>query len=114
MAAGDRGGYASSVDQVMSQVLVAERDARDAVARCRSEAVQILAAAEESVRCIAERAEGRVKLIHRIADQAAERALQEIHGTESGLVSAPPDADVRDLLDRAVEELVDEILSAKP
>jgi len=103
-------GQSESVDQVMNQVLLAEREAREAVARCRSEAAQIRVAAEEDARRIADRTEGRIKLAGHIADRAVERTLRGLQGTEPGAAAAVPEGEVRELLDRAVDGLVDEIL----
>jgi regulator of protease activity HflC (stomatin/prohibitin superfamily) len=114
MATGERAGYSDSVEQSMNQVLLAERDARDAVARCRSEAARILAAAEEDVRRIVERTEGRVSLANRIADRTVDLAVREPRGPEAGAATPVPEADVRDLLERAVDGLVDEILGEEP
>jgi vacuolar-type H+-ATPase subunit H len=106
-------GSSSSVDRAMNEVLSAEREARDAVERCRAEAVRILAAAEEGARRIAQRTEDRVKLAGRVADQAVERALRELQGTEDGPAAAVSDAEAREPLDRAVHDLVEEILGAE-
>ena len=114
MAAGDRAGVSDSVDQAMNQVLAAEREARDVVERCRAEAVRILAAAEERARRIAQRTERRIQLAHRIADQSLEHALRELRGPRSGPEPAMPEAVVRALQDRAVDDLVAEILGGKP
>jgi hypothetical protein len=114
MATGERAGYSDSVDQAMNQVLLAERKARDSVARCRSEAARIIAAAEEDVRRIVERTESRVSLVSRIGDRAMELALREPQGSEAGAASPVPVADDRDLLERAVDGLVDEILGEEP
>ena len=114
MATGEQAGYSDSVDQAMNQVLLAEREARDAVARCRSEAARILAAAEEDVRRIVERTEGRVSLASRIADRTVDLAVREPRGPEAGPASPGPETDVQDLLERAVDGLVDEILGEEP
>jgi len=113
MVTSERIGDSDSVDRAMSQVLLAEREARDAVSRCRDEAAQILAAAEEDTRRIADRAEDRVKLAARLADRAVELTLQELQGSEPGSAPAGSEADVRDRLDRAVDDLVEEILGAE-
>lgn len=114
MAAGDGAGVSDSVDQVMNQVLAAEREARDAVERCRAEAVRILDAAEDGARRIAQRTERRIKLAHRIADQSLERALRELRDPRSGTEPEMPKAVVRALRDWALDDLVAEILSGKP
>jgi len=114
MAAGERAGYSNSVDQAMNQVLEAEREARDAVERCRAEAARILAAAEEGVRRIDQRAERRIKLVDRMADRAVERARQELEGRRSSLELAMPEVEIRELLDCAVDDLVEEILGERP
>jgi vacuolar-type H+-ATPase subunit H len=98
----------------MNEVLSAEREARDAVERRRSEAAQILAAAEEGARRIAQRTEGRVRLINRIADEAVERARREIQGSRSDFALAVPEAEVHELLERALDALVDEIVPGQP
>jgi len=97
----------------MSQVLLAEREARDAVERCRAEAVQILAEAEEGVRRIAYRAEVRIKLAARIADRAVGRTLRERQDT-LGSAAAVSQAEACELLDRVVDELADEIVGGGP
>ena len=114
MAAGDWTQESDSVDLVMNQVLAAEREARDAVVLCHAEAAQILAAAEEGARRIAHRTEHRIGLVHRVADQAVDRTLHQLRagGPESG--SALSEEDVSELLDRAVDALVDELLDPEP
>jgi vacuolar-type H+-ATPase subunit H len=82
------GPQSASVDQAINQVLVAERDAREAVERCRGEAAAIHAAAQERAREIGQRTERRVKAARRTADRAVERALK-------GLLSADPGAAVQ-------------------
>lgn len=112
MVVGDGATDSDSVDKAMNQVLAVEREARDAIARCRTEAAQILAAAEEDARRIAQRTERRIKLAHRIADQAVAHTLGRLQGPESLPGIRAPDEDVPALLDRAVDDLVEEILAA--
>jgi regulator of protease activity HflC (stomatin/prohibitin superfamily) len=103
-----------SVDRVINQVLVAEREARSAVGRCRAEAARLLAEAEERSRRIVQWTERRIKLAHRIADHGVERALGELRGQGSGSGSLIPMGDSREVLARAVDDLVDEILAGPP
>ena len=83
MAAEGRTQDADSVDRAMNRVLLAEQEARDAVEQCRAEAARIIAEAEERARGFSQRAERRIKLAHRIADRAVERALQGLSGSDS-------------------------------
>jgi vacuolar-type H+-ATPase subunit H len=94
----------------MNDILAAEQQAREAVEQCRAKAARIVAEAEERARRIANRAEARIRLTHRIADQSVERALRELRSTESSRVPATPEGDAREVLDKAVEALVDEML----
>ena len=114
MAVADEARVSDSVDEVINQVLAAERAAGDAVDRCRAEAAQVLAEAEETVRRIATRTERRIKLAHRTADEAVERTLRDLQ--DPGLVSADeaPDVGGDGLVDRAVDQLVAEMLTGKP
>jgi hypothetical protein len=104
------GPQSASVDQAINQVLVAERDAREAVERCRGEAAAIHAEAEERAREIGKRTERRVKAAHRTADRAVARALKD-------LLSADPGAGAQDgagvdaaRVERAVDALADDIV----
>ena len=110
MAAGGSMQDADSVDRAMNQVLLAEQEACDAVEQCRAEAARILAEAEERVRRIGEGAERRIRLAHRIADRAVERAQQGLRGPDAGPESEISAREARELVDRAVDLLVDEIL----
>lgn len=94
----------------MSQVLQAEREASDAVERCRAEAAQILAEAEEGAHRIAQRTEGRIKLAGRIADQAVERTLREQQDPGLRSAASVSEDEARELLAAAVDDLADEIV----
>jgi cell division septum initiation protein DivIVA len=91
-------------------VLAAEREAREAVEHCRAEAARILAQAEERVRGIRHRAEQRIRLAHRIADRAVEHTLLDLRGlaAEPGEAITKNQAD--EVLDQALDLLIDEIL----
>ena len=103
-----------SVDEAINRVLAAERDARETLEQCRSEATRIIADSEERARRISSRAEKRIKAAHRIADGAVERALAELRGNiENGRAGRDSNGD-RDRMDRAVASLVDEIIGAGP
>lgn len=110
MAAEGRAQDAGSVDRVMNQVLLAEQDARNAVEKCRAEAARILAEAEERARRVEKGAEFRIRLAHRIADRAVERAKRGLRKRDSGSRSEIPTREARELVDRAVDAIVDEIL----
>ena len=110
MGAEDRTQDVRSVDRAMNQVLLAEQEARDAVEQCRAEAARIRAEAEERARRIAQGAERRIRLAHRIADRAVARAQQRLRGPDSGSGLAIPTREARALLERAVDALVEEIL----
>lgn len=110
MAAEGRTQDAGSVDRVMNQVLLAEQEARDSVEQCRAEAARILAAAEERARRIGQGAERRIRLAHRIADRAVERARRGLRGPDSGSGPEIPTREALELVDRAVDSLVEEIV----
>jgi hypothetical protein len=101
---------ADSVDEAINLVLTEERKARDDVDRCLAEAERMLDAAEDHARRIARRNEERIRTVHRIADQAVKRALDELEASPAG--GAPPRGrgalDPR--LDAAVRVLADEII----
>jgi len=101
----------ATVDRAINQVLEAEREARDAVALCRAEALKILAAAEEDARRTARRTECRITLVHRIADRAVDRALNELRKTPADSESRMLEADVHSLVNLALDELVEEVLN---
>lgn len=113
MSAGDGLSDADVVDQVMNQVLAAERQARDAVEQCRAQAAAILAEAEERARAIGRRTEHRIRLTHKIADQAVDDALVELRGPDSGRTAVEDAGEARERVDRAVDALVEEILGGK-
>lgn len=101
------------IDRAIDQVLAAEGEARAAVAQCHAEAQRILATAQESAHRIAQRTEGRIGLAHRIADQAVDVALAKLDAPQSQSEPAPAtggDGMVSDVLEKAVDALVDEIL----
>jgi len=102
------------VDQAINQVLAAERDAREAVERCRAEAEAILAAAEERVGRIGRSTERRVRAAHRTADRAVERALKELLGADVGEDDHAAAVADEARVDRAVETLADEIVGPHP
>ena len=110
MAADDRIRNSDAVDLVMNEVLAAEGEARQAVEKCRAQAAQIVAEAEERARRIRRRTECRIKQIHRIADLSVDRTLRELHRSkpERGPQSARTDAP--DALAGAVDALIEEIL----
>lgn len=122
MASSDKPqGRQISVDEAMNLVLAAERDARLAVAECRSEAARLIAEAEARARALAGRSEARIKLAHRIADAAIARALAELAevAPDPGLVLGSNGASrgvsgesaaIPEPLSRALERLAGEIL----
>ena len=99
------------VDRAFNRVLAAEAKAREQVEACRKQAAVVLAAAEEQARRIASRADRRVRRAHRIADAGVERALAELRATT--LEGEPVDLEREALarLDRAIDNLVAEILA---
>lgn len=99
------------VDRAFNRVLAAEAEAREQVEECRKQAAAILAAAEEQARRIASRADQRVRRAHRIANAGVERALAELRATTDGAVPANPERDALARLDRAIDDLVSEILA---
>lgn len=110
MAAGDRMEDSGSVDRVMNQVLSAEQEARMAVERCRAEAARILADAEERARRIGHRTERRIRLAHRIADRAVKREQKGLRGSDPGFGPEVSAGEAREVLDGAVDALVEEML----
>jgi vacuolar-type H+-ATPase subunit H len=109
--AGEGGVWDSDVvDGVMNEVLMAEQEARAAVDQCRAQAARIVAEAEGRARRIGQRNERRIRLTHRIADRAVERALRELRGPQSGQAPEIPEGEAAELLYRAVDALVEEIL----
>ncbi|MEA3278390.1 MAG: hypothetical protein U9Q81_24465 [Pseudomonadota bacterium] len=101
---------AGSVDQAMNRVLAAEREAVEAVERCRMEAARILTDAEEQARRVSRRVDERIKAANRIADKSVEGSLREILGSEPEAAASG----ARDIerLDRAVHALVSEIIGS--
>ena len=99
------------VDRAFNRVLAAEAEAREQVAECRRQAAAILAAAEEQARRITSRADRRVRRAHRIADAGVERALAELHAATVEAVPENPERDALARLDRAIDDLVSEILA---
>ena len=106
--------HEESVDQAMNQVLAAEQRAREAVERCRAEASAIVGAAEKGARRITRRTERRIKAAHRIADDGVDRVLHELLVTEAGDGSDGADDAERARVERAVAQLVDEIVGGSP
>jgi hypothetical protein len=104
------GPQSASVDQAINRVLSAERDAREAVERCRAEAAAIHAAAAVRAGEIGRRTERRVKAAHLAADRAVERALKELLSADGGAVVHEAAAADDPRIDRAVEALADEIV----
>ncbi|MCG6940250.1 MAG: hypothetical protein LJE69_03245 [Thiohalocapsa sp.] len=96
------------LDAAFNRVLAAEAEARDAIARCREQAAARVAAAEREARAIAQRAERRIQVAHRIADRGIERGLAElaVSGDEAAAGPAPdaaaPDAAALDALAAAL------------
>jgi hypothetical protein len=111
MSARDLADEEDLVDRAVNRVLTAEREAEEAVARCRREAARITCAAEHEAQRLAERTEQRVKLAQRIADLAVERAVAQLHAQKSAAGATLAEAEVGDLLERTVGALVEEILS---
>lgn len=107
------GPQTAAVDEAINQVLKAERDAREAVERCRSEAAIILAVAEDRVRRITQRAEQRAKAAHRLADRAVECALRELLGGEGGEEPGQTTSLDEARVTHAVEVLVEELMGDK-
>ncbi len=99
------------VDRAFNRVLAAEAEAREQVEECRRQAAAILAAAEEQARRIASRADRRVRRAHRIADAGVEGALAELHAATVEAVPENPEGDALARLDRAIDDLVSEILA---
>jgi hypothetical protein len=123
MIGGDKAqDRAVSVDEVMNRVLVAERDARLAVAECRAEAARIVAEAETRARALAGRSEARIKAAHRIADEAIGRALAELAQVplvfdpdgEPAAGAGGDEASVPQPLTRAIRALAAEIIGEAP
>ena len=114
MAASDGMRDPDAVDRVMNQVLAAEQEAREAIEQCREQAARILSEAQEQARRIGHRTERRIRLTHHIADQAVDRALRELRGPEFSQVPDIPEGEAAEVLDRAVDALVDEILGGSP
>ncbi len=114
MSAGNGLSDSDVVDRVMNQILAAERHAREAVEQCRAEAAHILADAEERTRGIGRRTENRIRLTHKIADQSVDDALRKLRGPQSGQRAPAEEGEVRKLVDRAVDALVEDILGGTP
>jgi vacuolar-type H+-ATPase subunit H len=107
-------GTTDAVDDAINRVLMAEREAREAVEQCRGEAARILAAAEEAAREVSSRAEGRIQSVRGTADRAVERALAELRIEAGGQPRGGDASREGGRLDRAVDALIDEILGAGP
>lgn len=101
---------AESVDQVVNRVLLAEREAHQAVEECRAEAAGLLSEAEGRARRVSRNAESRIRSAHRIADKAVTRALRELQGGGEDSVGSGCDGGEGDRLDRALLALVEEII----
>lgn len=99
------------VDRAFNRVLAAEAEAREQVEECRRQAAAILAAAEEQARRIASRADQRIRRAHRIADAGVERALAELRAIPVEAVPENPEGDALAWLNRAIDDLVSEILA---
>jgi vacuolar-type H+-ATPase subunit H len=110
MAASGKPSGDAAVDLAINSILAAEQDARDAVENCRGQAARILAAAEARVREIGQRTERRMKAAHRIADESVARSLGLLGEGDSRNVSKTAEGRSSDLVERAVDSLVDEML----
>lgn len=114
MSAGDEMQDSQAVDRAMNQVLAAEQEAREAVEQCRAEAAQILAEAEQRARRVGRSTERRIRLIHQIADRAVDLVLEGLDSPGPGQGPGMPQGKAREVLDRAVNALVDEIIGGSP
>jgi len=112
----ESGGMQDSdaVDRVINQVLATEADARKAIEDCREEAARIVSEAGELVRRLGHRTERRIRLIHRIADDAVGHTIRELQDSESDRVPKFPAGEATDLLDRALDALIDELIDGPP
>ena len=67
-----------AVDQAINRVLGEERNAREAVERCRAEAREAVNAARARASRILDRADGRIGLLHQRCEQRVSGRLQEL------------------------------------
>ena len=109
MMPGESGDH-DQVDLAINRVLQAEREAREAVARCRREALQSLEAAREQARRIRRRVDQRLILVQKRAEAGVERALSA--GRSGGRrtdAAAFPSREQQQRLEAAIEALAAEM-----
>jgi hypothetical protein len=110
MAAHKLTSEASSVDEAIARVLVAEQTARTAVAACARDAESIRQSARSSARRIAERGAERVAAVHRWTDAAIRSRIDALNRERAALLrpaAALPDEPAR--IARALDCLVEEL-----
>jgi hypothetical protein len=105
---------AEHVDRAFNLVLAAESEARQRVEACRGEAAALVAAATERARRIADLADRRMRLAHRVADQGVERAVALLLSGSPALGGEPGSGESDGRLERALAALADEILGLEP
>jgi hypothetical protein len=102
------------VDAAFNRVLAAESEARERVAACRREAAAIASGVTERTRRIADLADRRMQLAHRVADRGVERVLADLALPAVAPPAGAAELDMQARLERAVAALADEILGPSP
>jgi len=102
-----------SVDEAINRVLAAERTAREAVAGCRQQALDVLEDAREQSLRIEMRAEEKIRATSAISDASIDREIAEI---EAETVALTEETELSDdqltYLDQVIDTLIMELLGA--
>jgi vacuolar-type H+-ATPase subunit H len=98
------------VELAVNRVLAAERDAAQAVERCRREAQVLVEQGRQRARRVLDRAEARIARAHATSDRSLEMRLAEIRAASASLAGRPlvEEADlarVQDAVPRLAAEL---------
>ncbi len=101
-----------AVEQAINRVLGEERNAREAVARCRAEAREAVNAARVRAGRILDRADARIGLLHRRCEQGVSGRLQEL-AAEAGQIpeQAVVAPELQQRLPAVVRRLAEEMTS---
>lgn len=102
-------------EAAIATVLLAEREAREAIERSKVEASQLAELARAGARAVAERTERRIRAVVGAFERELAQRLAEIDA-EAALLRTPHElsADERAALDRAVGALARELTGAGP
>lgn len=100
-----------AADAAINRVLEAEQTARQEIAHCRLQALEVLRQARSSARAVTQRADRRINRVHSLSDAAIQRALKDIDIESRMLVGTPElTPDLVQQLDEAIDRLIGEIL----